>query len=203
MNKVVYVKAFFKPIVVQKAVDVPTGETKKGFFGGEKQVKRTELKLVQTGSSDREIDGIRLVDDITLAVNKLNYQGYEIVSITDVTSGNYAFEHNHAGTNSTKGISGYVGGGGWGYGYGYGYSYTEGVIILAQKFTESDDAFIEKGLKKCPSCAETIKIEVLKCRFCGHAFDPNEVNQQLAERRVKLAELEDQRLEESRPTDLE
>jgi hypothetical protein len=29
--------------------------------------------------------------------------------------------------------------------------------------------------KQCPSCAETIKIQALKCRFCGEVFDPGEV----------------------------
>ncbi|MEW6658613.1 MAG: zinc ribbon domain-containing protein [Thermodesulfobacteriota bacterium] len=42
---------------------------------------------------------------------------------------------------------------------------------------ESKD-FGEK-IKKCPSCAETIKLEALKCRFCGHEFDPSEVDREV------------------------
>ena len=34
--------------------------------------------------------------------------------------------------------------------------------------------------KKCPACAEIIKLEALKCRFCGHQFDPQEVARQAA-----------------------
>jgi hypothetical protein len=29
--------------------------------------------------------------------------------------------------------------------------------------------------KKCPSCAETIKLAALKCRFCGEVFAPDSV----------------------------
>lgn len=35
--------------------------------------------------------------------------------------------------------------------------------------------------KKCPACAETIKLEAIKCRFCGEKFDPAEVAKQIAD----------------------
>ncbi|MBI5220838.1 MAG: hypothetical protein HY978_03320 [Candidatus Liptonbacteria bacterium] len=37
------------------------------------------------------------------------------------------------------------------------------------------------GNKKCPQCAELIKSEALKCRFCGHQFSESETVQMKAE----------------------
>lgn len=37
--------------------------------------------------------------------------------------------------------------------------------------------------KKCAVCAETIKLEAIKCRFCGEQFDPAEVARQVAQAR--------------------
>ena len=37
--------------------------------------------------------------------------------------------------------------------------------------------------KKCPACAETIKLEAIRCRFCGEKFDPEDVARQVAQKR--------------------
>ena len=124
MNKVVYVNSYFKPLGKTKTVKVPTGEKTKGFFGGEKDVTRKEKQWEQTGWSDCQIDGERLAADIEKAIESLNAEGYELVSVSEAISGNYSWQTN----NGRHG-----GGGGWGYGYGYGYSYTEGVTIVAKK----------------------------------------------------------------------
>ena len=125
LNKVVYVPAFFKPVFENVTKKVPTGEKKKGLFGGEKDITKKVTELQQTGYSDKLIDGERLSVDITHAVDKLNEDGYEVVSVTPLTSGDYSFKwelhrggHHHGGS---------------GFGYGYGYSYTEGVTIIAKK----------------------------------------------------------------------
>ncbi|MEL7312369.1 MAG: hypothetical protein AAFN07_12705 [Pseudomonadota bacterium] len=128
MNKAVYVKAHFKPLMKMQSVKVPTGEVKKGLFGGKKEVTRKEEQLVATDEfSDCSIDGERLTADINQAIATLNGEGYEVVSITPVTSGSYQYRY-----NTEKWVS-QSGGWGWGYGYGYGFSMTEGVTILARK----------------------------------------------------------------------
>ena len=124
MNKVVYVNSFFKPVFETKTMEVPTGEKTKGFWG-EKDVMRKEEKREQTGWSDCQIDGERLATDIEQAVQTLNAEGYEVISVTMITSGSYHWATRSAGINN----------GGYGWGYGYGYSYTEGATIVAKKTT--------------------------------------------------------------------
>ena len=126
MNKIIFVPAFFAPIYKNKTVKVPTGELKKGFFGGMKEVTRKKTELVQTGWSDCEIDDERLSNDLAEAITGLNKEGYEVVSVTPITSGNYSFKYKiGSGGTSNNGYGGF--------GYGYGYSYTSSLIVTAKK----------------------------------------------------------------------
>ena len=127
MNKTIYVNSYFKAVGKNVAVKVPTGEKKKGFFGGEKDITRTEQRWEQTGYSDCEIDGPRLADDIQNAVRTLNSEGYVVANITPVISGRYNYEYK---ANSSRNDNHCAGGG---FGYGYGYSITEGMVIVGQK----------------------------------------------------------------------
>ncbi|MFZ0051591.1 MAG: hypothetical protein WAK96_07420 [Desulfobaccales bacterium] len=43
-------------------------------------------------------------------------------------------------------------------------------------------AIIAGQTKRCPKCAESIKFEALKCRFCGEEFDPDQVRQAVSDR---------------------
>ena len=126
MNKVLHVPAYFAPIGKEKTVKVPTGEKTTGFFGGEKDVMRKEKQWVQTGYSDCKIDSERLSKDLHSAIESLNNNGYEVVSVTSVISGDYSWKYDTSsgGTN---------GNGYGGYGYGYGFSFTDSLLVIAKK----------------------------------------------------------------------
>jgi hypothetical protein len=110
MNKTVYVSALFKEIGECRTVQVPSG--KRGFLG--RETTTSEQRWVSEGYSDSEVDGARLQRDVQRAVDELNAEGYDIVSLVPVESGAYNWSPE---------------------GYSYGYSYTEGIIILARKVT--------------------------------------------------------------------
>lgn len=138
-NKIIYLPAPFKAETILQIVKVPTGEYKRGFFGGEKEIIRKEEQWVPTGKvSDSEIDGEQLSREIAHAVRELNMEGYEVTTITPITSGQYfsTFHSQEVESNSVlhSGGDGKINiSGGGSYGLGYGYSHTEGVIILARR----------------------------------------------------------------------
>lgn len=134
MNKVIYVEAFPAPEGKEVTRKVPTGEKKKAFFGGEKDVTTKVTEWEQTGWSDCRIDGKRLSNDIGDAVASLNTEGYEVQSVSPITSGKYNFQYEAKEAHSSGSV---LQGGGYGWGYGYGYSYTEGVTIIAKKVAAS------------------------------------------------------------------
>ncbi|WP_323018033.1 hypothetical protein [Castellaniella sp.] len=134
-NKIVYIKAPFKPVGKNVTIKVPTGEKKKGFFGKEKDVLSKESRWEQTGWSDCEIDGEKLSEDLSTAIDSLNREGYEVVSILPIISGKYAYKYQAQGISSSQRALGDTEkvSGGASYGFGYGYSYTEGVSIVARR----------------------------------------------------------------------
>lgn len=120
MNQVVFVAAYFEPVIQEQIVKVPTGEKKKGLLG-ESNVMREEKKMVQTGVSDKKIDTIRLTNDLHQVVEGLNKSGFEVVSVTAVASGKHGYENysRHPNTADTA--------------VSWGYSYTDGLMVVARK----------------------------------------------------------------------
>lgn len=113
-NKVIYVKAHFKPTYGKLGV-------LKSLFGSTQtgsQAKPPE-GMEQKGWSDCEIDGERLAEDIAGAIEQLNSAGFDLHSVENIVSGRYNSDYSTTEKSS--------------YGWGYGFSFTEGVIVIGKK----------------------------------------------------------------------
>lgn len=89
---------------------------------------RDDIQTKQTGWSTCEIDGNVFTEQITVVINAMNLEGYEVVSVTPIISGAYSYmeiNSSRAGIENRQEIHGG--------GYGYGYSHTEGMVIVGRK----------------------------------------------------------------------
>ncbi len=120
MDRTVYVPAHGVPIGRYVNKKVPSGKKKRTLLGLGKEKDILEWRNIwqQTGFSSCEIDGKRLAQDVQVEIDKLNAQGFKIISISPVISGNWSRGKMNTSQDSV---------------YGYGYSYTSGMIILARK----------------------------------------------------------------------
>ena len=132
--KNVWVKAPFKELGYWKKerVQVSTRieKVEKGLFNKklvDEKIPVYEEKntWVKTGISDSEIDGEEFSVKINQEIELLAESGYEVISITPITSGRYKYDSDSEHFRDS--------GAGWG--WGYGFSYTEGVNILAKMCT--------------------------------------------------------------------
>lgn len=137
-TRCVWVEAPFKELGTWETEKVQVGSTvnrvEKGIFNKKLVDQVTpvyEEKKVwkQRAISDSLIDGQKLSELINDAIQSLENEGYEVVSITPITSGKYDYDYEAPIVNAKDRAS---------YGWGYGYSFTEGVTIFA-KTTNSQD----------------------------------------------------------------
>ncbi len=129
MNKTIVVQAHFITYEMEEyriIYNESVGNKIKNFFFKERPLNLGGNKnnKSQKHNSDKTIDIVRLNEDINQEVERLNNSGYEIISITPITSGEYKYDYKAPTINAGSRAS---------YGWGYGFSYTSGVIITAKK----------------------------------------------------------------------
>lgn len=125
--KSVFVEAPMKKLMEHVTKQVPTGELKKGFFGGDKRLFKEDRVLQVTGISNCEVDGDELATQVNLVLAELVRNGYEPITVIPITSGAYNYKDVEGQRSMYENREAIVGGG-----WGYGYSYTEGVLLVAK-----------------------------------------------------------------------
>jgi len=128
INRVVYVKAHFKEEWVERRVLVPLEGHRISILGRWSMPIRFQrvTKDVKVATSDCEIDGERLTEDIRAATLALNEQGYRVVSVSPITSGQFSprFDKKSRSRNLMRNAMRQI---------GYGFSYSEGVVVIGEK----------------------------------------------------------------------
>jgi len=103
----------------------------KSYFTKTPTDKREQIWQASPNTGDWEysnckIDTEKLAHDLQAAITALNLQGFKVVQVLPITSGDYHFS-DHVSDPHLLG-SGVTTEGG----YGYGFSYTDSLIILAE-----------------------------------------------------------------------
>ena len=124
MIKTVWINAHFQKKGLWEEYEEHTGETKSGFFG-EKAVTVKKKRWVELNEyRDDYIDGVRLSRDTEKALNQLESEGFDILNITPVMSGQYSWtKYGTSGPNSGAAPTC----------ASWGYSVTEGLMVTAKK----------------------------------------------------------------------
>lgn len=126
MIKTVWIDAQFQKKGRWEEYEEATGETKKGFFGGEKAVTIKNKRWVELDEySENRIDGARLSEDTNKILNQLQSEGFEVLSITPVISGEYSWTGYSKSAGASAGAASTCA--------SWGYSFTEGVMVTARK----------------------------------------------------------------------
>ena len=122
MIKTVWVQAHFMKKGTWEEYEEVTGEKTKSLFGKKAvtEKKKRWVELDEYGNTRR--DGQRLAQDIESVLNRLETEGFEIVSATPVESGEYSCQEfgrgGQFGANTCA---------------SWGYSFTEGILVTARR----------------------------------------------------------------------
>ena len=129
----------------------------KSYFAKIETNKREEMWAAKPKTSEFEystckVDNQRLNADLQIAIENLNHDGYKVVQITPVLSGDFGFE-DHFSDPHLLGNGVTTSGG-----YGYGFSYTDSLIILAEQVTDPSSSPVVSSIDEEDSAIATDSI---------------------------------------------